>query len=134
MKRLLRFLLILAALAGVAVLVRRAWARPAAPAPAGAIPAEVPQAPLEAPSDLLPQAEGPAAPPLEPAPESPSDAEDLAEIWGIGPVFRGRLAAAGITSFASLAAASPEAVAAATGVPEERAAGWIAEAAARAHR
>jgi predicted flap endonuclease-1-like 5' DNA nuclease len=137
MKRLLRFLLILAALAGVAgvaVLVRRAWPRPAATTPAGAIPAEGPEAPLETPSDLLPEAEGPEAAPLEAPPEIPPDAEDLAEIWGIGPVFRGRLAHAGITSFASLAAASPAAVAAATGVPEERAAGWIAEAAARAHR
>ena len=123
MKRLLRFLLFAAVLVGAAAVAARVRARLAAPVPLGLAGAEAAD-PAEA--------EPPPAPASIPAPLAPAD--DLAELWGIGPVFRGRLSAAGITSFASLAAASPEAVAAATGVPEERAAGWIAEAAARAHR
>ena len=66
-----------------------------------------------------------------PAPAArPAPADDLAEVWGIGPVFRGRLAAAGISTFAALAASDAALVVAATGVPEERAADWIAQAAA----
>ena len=123
MKRLLRFLLFAAVLAGAAVLVARIRERLAAPVPLGlAGPEAAPAAPaLEEP---------PPAPASIPAPLAPAD--DLAEVWGIGPVFRGRLATAGITTFAALAASDPAVVAAAAGVPEERAAGWIAEAAARA--
>jgi predicted flap endonuclease-1-like 5' DNA nuclease len=66
--------------------------------------------------------------------EPPGEAEDLAEVRGIGPVFRARLTEAGITTFAGLAAADPEVVVAATGVPPARAADWISQAAALAAR
>ena len=121
MRRLLRFLLFAAVLAGAAVLVARIRERLAAPVPLGSAGAEAAD-PAEA--------EPTPAPAPTPAPLAPAD--DLAELWGIGPVFRGRLATAGITTFAALAASDPAVVAAAAGVPEERAAGWIAEAAARA--
>ena len=65
---------------------------------------------------------------------APGEAEDLAKVWGIGPVFRARLAEAGITTFAGLAAADPQVVVVATGVPPARAADWIAQAAALAAR
>lgn len=111
MRRLLRFLFFLGILAGVAAVVARVRGRLAAPVPLGAPAAGT-------------------APP-EAAPATPPAPDDLAEVWGIGPVFRGRLAEAGITTFATLAAADPAAVAAAAGVPLERAAGWIAQAAGR---
>jgi len=63
---------------------------------------------------------------------APAAAEDLAQVWGIGPVYRARLAEAGITTFAQLAAAGSDAVVAATGVPPARATDWIAQAAAHA--
>ncbi len=114
MRRLLRFLFLVALLAGVAAAAARVRERLAAPVPLGSAGAEAPAAPAPAP-----------APP-------PSPTDDLEEIWGIGPVFRGRLAATGITNFSALAESDPAVVAAAAGVPKERAAGWIAEAAARA--
>ncbi len=73
---------------------------------------------------------GETAPPAEAAPA----ADDLAAIRGIGPIYRSRLAEAGITSFGSLAAADPAEVAGATGVPEGRAADWIAQAGTLASR
>jgi predicted flap endonuclease-1-like 5' DNA nuclease len=121
MRRLLRFLFFAALLAGVAAVAARVRERLAAPVPLGSAGAEA--------SAAAPALE---EPPSAPAPVTPlAPADDLAEIWGIGPVFRGRLAAAGITTFAALAASDPAVAAAAAGVPEERAAGWIAEAAAR---
>jgi len=54
--------------------------------------------------------------------------DDLTAITGIGPVFAARLAAAGITKFADLAAAAAASVAAAVQTGEERAAGWIEQA------
>ena len=62
-------------------------------------------------------------------PEPASQPEDLALIHGIGPVYRARLADAGITTFAGLAAADLEAVCSATGVPAPRAADWLRQAA-----
>jgi hypothetical protein len=61
---------------------------------------------------------------------SSSDPADLTEIKGIGPVYRGRLVAAGITDFDDLIAAGPEAVAAAAEVLEPAASDWIAQATA----
>ena len=46
----------------------------------------------------------PPAPPAEPAPAAAAD-DDLEAIKGVGPVYAARLADAGITSFAVLAAA-----------------------------
>lgn len=58
-------------------------------------------------------------------PRPSADGDDLTRVRGIGPAYRARLAAAGITSFAELVAASPTAVAEAAGVPEARAIEWI---------
>jgi large subunit ribosomal protein L21 len=128
MRRLLRFLLFLGALAGVAAVAARVRQRLTAPVPLGT--AEPPAQEKEAAA---------AAPPTSPEPPGARPAaapaaDDLAEVWGIGPIYRHRLAEAGVTTFAALAAAAPAAVAAATGVPEERAAGWIAQAAALGSR
>lgn len=50
---------------------------------------------------------------------------DVRAVKGIGPVFAGRLAEAGITNVAQLASARPERVAAAAEVALSRAAGWV---------
>jgi large subunit ribosomal protein L21 len=124
MRPLLRFLFFAALLAGVAAVAARVRERLAAPVPLGSAGAEA--------TAVAPALDEPPPAPA-PAPATPlAPADDLAEVWGIGPVFRGRLAAAGITTFAALAASDPAGVAAAAGVPEERAAGWVAEAVARA--
>lgn len=126
MRRLLRSLLFAAALAGLAVVAARLRERLAAPVPLGSAGFE---------SAAAAPAEGEPPPGLAPAPAPPLvPADDLAEVWGIGPVFRGRLADAGITTFAALAASDPAVVAAAAAVPEERAADWISQAAARGAR
>lgn len=109
MRRLLRFLFILGAVAGLAAVALRVRARLAAPALLGFPAPETGEA--------------------VPVPAGAPPADDLAAVWGIGPVYRARLAEAGITTFAALASADPAAVVAATGVPPERAAGWIAQAA-----
>ena len=114
MRRLLRFVVILGVLTALAFLADRLRRRLCAPVPLGGPGTEEA---LRKPDRK----------------ELPS-ADDLAEVWGIGPVYRGRLAEAGITTFAALAAADPAAVVAATGVPEERAAHWIAQAAALGSR
>jgi len=114
MRRLLRFLLLLGVLAALAILADRLRRRLSTPVRLGGPGAD----------EAVP----------EPLREEPPSADDLAEVWGIGPVYRGRLAEAGITTFAALAAADPAAVVAATGVPEERAAHWIAQAAALGSR
>ena len=62
------------------------------------------------------------------APHDPAAAPppaDLTDIRGIGPVYAERLSDAGIESAHDLVAADPATVAAAAGVSEERAAGWI---------
>ena len=123
MKRPLRLLLLLGALAGLVAAAAGLRRRLSAPVPLGRAAPAPPEGEPAAP-EPAPAPEPRAAPPAPPA------ADDLAEVWGIGPVYRGRLAEAGITTFAALAAAPPAAVAAATGVPEERAADWIAQAAA----
>jgi predicted flap endonuclease-1-like 5' DNA nuclease len=56
-------------------------------------------------------------------------ADDLTEVKGIGPVYSERLAEAGVTSFAELAAADVAAVAGAAGVSESVAASWMEQAA-----
>jgi predicted flap endonuclease-1-like 5' DNA nuclease len=56
-----------------------------------------------------------------------SDA-DLIDIKGIGPVYRQRLAKAGIDSFDELVEAGPAKVATVTGVEEAAASDWIAQA------
>lgn len=63
-------------------------------------------------------------------PEAPTEGTeaDLIDIKGIGPVYRKRLAAAGIDSFEELVEAGAARVAAVTGVEETAAADWIAQA------
>ncbi|MFH1331070.1 MAG: helix-hairpin-helix domain-containing protein [Actinomycetota bacterium] len=113
MKRLLRFLFFLGfflgAVAGLAAVAARVRERLATPVPLGHPAPET----------------GDAAP--VPAAAPPGD--DLTAVRGIGPVYHSRLAETGITTFAALASADPAAVVAATGVPPERAADWIARAA-----
>ncbi len=112
MKVVLRIALLLIALAAAAVIISRVGRREPA----------------------TPEAGLPGRPPPEPAAAAPAEVEDLAEVSGIGPVFSSRLAEAGITTFAGLAAADPAAVGDATGVTPRRAADWIAQAAALAAR
>jgi polyhydroxyalkanoate synthase len=61
------------------------------------------------------------------APE-PETADDLSEVKGIGPVYRSRLADAGIVTFAQLASADPQTVAGHAAVSERAAADWITQA------
>ncbi|MDX1690616.1 MAG: helix-hairpin-helix domain-containing protein [Acidimicrobiia bacterium] len=58
--------------------------------------------------------------------------DDLSEISGIGPVYKRRLADAGIATFAALAAADPETVADTVGAPAAFVEDWVGQAAARA--
>jgi predicted flap endonuclease-1-like 5' DNA nuclease len=81
----------------------------------------------------------PPAPPAVPAPpvvevEPTLAPDDLVDINGIGPVFAKRLNEAGITTFAQLAALTPEKAREITGVKEWQPndpAAWIAEAQTR---
>ena len=66
-----------------------------------------------------------------PSPNTATSSDDLSDITGIGPVYRARLEQAGLTTFAALAAADPEAIAAAAEVTEDRAADWKTQATAR---
>jgi predicted flap endonuclease-1-like 5' DNA nuclease len=58
--------------------------------------------------------------------------DDLTDVKGIGPVYAERLAEAGVTTFAELAAADLAVVADAAGVSESTATSWIEQAAALA--
>lgn len=78
-----------------------------------------------------PDAEAPQPPVFRVSPpEAPSrgDADDLAAIRGIGPVFKARLATAGIFRFEELADQSPDRLAEVAGVPQARAREWIDQA------
>ena len=114
MKRLVRLLIVLAVLAAIVAVVSRLRER-SATAPEAGLPGVEPR------SSATPAG-------------APDEPDDLAKVWGIGPVYRARLADAGITTFADLAAADPAAVVEATGIPPNRAADWIAQAAALAGR
>lgn len=103
---------------------RRAEARHTAEA---AVETDIPVTSFE-PTRTAPVKEAPAAP--EPkAKTAAAKADDLTEINGIGPTFAKRLAEAGVTTFAALAASTPEHLhevthATAVAKPEE----WIAQA------
>jgi predicted flap endonuclease-1-like 5' DNA nuclease len=56
------------------------------------------------------------------------DADDLSAIRGIGPVFKARLAAAGISRFDELATLDADRLAGLAGVAESRAREWIDQA------
>jgi polyhydroxyalkanoate synthase len=68
-----------------------------------------------------------------PEPE-PAEPDDLSDVKGIGPVYRARLADAGIVTFAQLASADAQAVAHHAGVSERAAADWITQASELAAR
>ncbi len=79
-----------------------------------------PRIPLDEPS--------PFRPPEVAGEPTTSESDDLSDVKGIGPVYRSRLADAGIVRFAHLAAADPETVAREAGVSARVAEGWIAQA------
>lgn len=95
-------------------------------------------------ADQSPQDSAPApddAPPtarVDLPPETPAAGpagDDLTRLVGIGPAFAGRLAAGGITTFAALAASTPDALAELVQAPDWRRpdyANWIEQARARA--
>jgi predicted flap endonuclease-1-like 5' DNA nuclease len=89
MKRLARFIAIAAAAAGITWWIRER-----------AVP--MPQTPEEHPPHFRTAPRPPSGP--QPDVKTP-DGDDLAVIKGIGPVYRERLAAAGVTTFAQLVAA-----------------------------
>jgi hypothetical protein len=85
-----------------------------------------PRIPLDEPSPFPAPSPVPAAPPDVP--------DDLSDVTGIGPVYRTRLAEAGIATFAALSAADPATVAGHAGVTERMAADWINQASDLARR
>ncbi len=116
MKRLIRRLFFLGAVAGVVWWVRDRIVPP-------------PQLPAGAPPPFRPVSPQPAAPAAtEPAPQidvpPPSAGDDLTRVKGIGPVYRSRLAAESITSFTALAAADPDVIAGAIDVARSRVEDW----------
>ena len=64
------------------------------------------------------------APPLAPAP-APDEPDDLSEIGGIGPVYKARLAQAGITTYSALSGADATEVAEKIEAPVSRIQSWI---------
>jgi predicted flap endonuclease-1-like 5' DNA nuclease len=75
-----------------------------------------------------PTGESPAFRVAPPPTATRHDADDLAEIRGIGPVFKARLAAAGVSRFDELVRLDPNRVAEIAGVPVGRAAEWVEQA------
>jgi len=100
MKRLARFIAFAAAAAGITWWIRER-----------AVP--MPQTPEEHPPPFRTAPRPPSGP--QPDPKT-SEGDDLAVIKGIGPVYRQRLAAAGVTTFAQLVAADAAALATAVEV------------------
>ncbi len=118
MKKLIRIAVLVAALAAVAWLIKDRLV----PAPE----------PVVEPPPFRPH---PPPPPPAPAPPAPGSAaatppaDDLTEISGIGPTLAERLAALGVTTFASLAAADAAALAAdLAGAGESQIENWISQA------
>ncbi len=83
-------------------------------------PPQVPVSPDEPPRFRV-------APPV-PAEPGPAPDDDLTIVKGIGPVYSARLAAAGVTSFALLAAADAAAIADQVEAAESQVEDWIAQA------
>lgn len=71
------------------------------------IAVEAPAAPKTTAVDVKP-AESEKASARKPAAEKKAQPDDLTQIKGIGPVYAARLAEAGLTTFAAIAAATPE--------------------------
>jgi predicted flap endonuclease-1-like 5' DNA nuclease len=113
MKRLLRFLGLVAGFAAVAYLLRDRLVR-------------VPEEPTPPPHFRQASPNGETATPRETT--AAALADDLTDIVGIGPVYAKRLAASGITSFAELATADIATTAAAVNVAADRVAEWVEQA------
>ncbi len=120
-----------AAIVAVAWIVKDRVTGPA-PAPAGSggaprlSPAPAP-APAPAPRPKAKPAAKPSARPTAKAAAKPkgSAGDDLSEISGIGPVYKSRLAEAGITSFAGLAGADASKISGKIEAPVSRIQAWI---------
>ncbi|MFQ5947381.1 MAG: helix-hairpin-helix domain-containing protein [Acidimicrobiia bacterium] len=112
MKKLLR---IFGVIAGIGFVVWLARDRLAGPVP------------VEAPTGDIPRFRAP-PPAQEPAPGTGAATDDLSVIKGIGPVYQERLAEAGITSLAGLAAADPVELAGRLDLAESRVRRWVGEA------
>ncbi|MBU1226192.1 MAG: hypothetical protein KJ698_03120 [Actinobacteria bacterium] len=100
-----------------------------APAPAAAPKPAAKPAAKPAPKPAAKPAAKPApksAPKPAPKPAArPAAGDDLSEIEGIGPVYKSRLAEAGITSFAALAGADATGISERIGAPVSRIQAWI---------
>jgi len=119
MKKLARFFALIGGLVAIGYALRDrliSLTAPREPDPPRFMPMPRPEPQLPAPTPVKPAA---------------GRGDDLTEINGIGPVFAGRLAGQGITTFSDLAAQDPAALAEAIDVAETRVAPWIDEAKGR---
>lgn len=66
--------------------------------------------------------------PPQPIDETPTEADDLTIIKGVGPVYAARLEDSGITTLAGLSAADAEVLAGTIDVPVARVSDWVDEA------
>lgn len=129
MKRLIKFLLIVAVLAAVASQLRRHLvptpARPTTEPPRFRVSAETPSAP-----NVTDDGAGDAEAEDDRAAETsaPATADDLTQVKGIGPVYASRLAEVGITTFAALAAADADTIATVADVAGAAAVDWVDQA------
>ncbi len=139
MRKLLRFIGLVAGLAGVAWMVKDklvpAPQTPVSHPPAfrsSSPPAQLDRPPADRP-DSAPSGRGTTGPPSS-VPEQPSPpatgGDDLTSIKGIGPVYAGRLNGLGITTFAALAAADAAELAEQLDVAESQTTDWIEQAGA----
>ncbi len=115
-KRLARFLAIVAGLGAVGYLMRDRLVR-------------VPEEPAPPPHFRGPSPNGEPAQPQEATRAALAD--DLTEINGIGPAYAGRLEEAGITTFRQLAETDVAETAAAIDVGEDQVASWVEQARVR---
>lgn len=127
MKKLLKLLFILAALAVLARAMRDRML-PAPEAPTSAAPPFRPAPSGDSAAATTPKGQG--AKPATTSPTMPG-ADDLTAINGIGPAFAKRLAEIGITTFAELATSNAVDVSNQIDVPVSRVEDWIGQAADR---
>lgn len=116
MRKTIRFIGFVAGVGAVAYLLRDRFVR-------------IPEEPGPPPHFRVPSPNGQAED--APAATAAALADDLTEITGIGPVYAGRLAEAGISSFSDLAAADAEALAETIDVTPDQVADWVSQAADR---
>jgi predicted flap endonuclease-1-like 5' DNA nuclease len=110
---------IAAAIVAVALIAKD---RLTGPAPAPVAPVRPPRPePSPAPKGAAPKAQSKP----KPKPKAAASADDLSEINGIGPVYKTKLAKAGIASFADLARADATELAGKIEAPVSRIQAWI---------